>query len=201
MNPPVAERVISDEDERSILVEDRLYTAEELSEVSRDTSRSYELKKGKLTIMSPAGSDHGDLAMGIGARMRIYAEDHDLGVVFAAETGFKLDENPDTVLAPDASFVAKNRLPDGPLPKAYFPGQPDLAVEVISPNDRASEVQTKVREWLNHGTKLVWIVEPASRTVNVYRADGSAALLDISAVLDGEEVLPGFTMALESLFR
>jgi Uma2 family endonuclease len=201
MSTPVAERVISDDYERPILIEDRLYTSEELLEISRDTSRVYELKKGKMTIMSPAGRNHGKLALRIGARIQLFVDENDLGEAYAAETGFKLETDPDTVLAPDVGFVAKQRLPDSENTSGFFPGPPDLAVEIVSPGDRAGQVQTKVQEWLTHGTKLVWIIEPTSRTVNVYRADGSAALLDNSTVLDGEDVLPGFTMKLTAIFR
>ncbi len=201
MNIPIAEQVLFQEDERPIVIEDKLYTSEEFLEISRDTSRVYELTKGRLTIMSPAGRNHGKLALRIGARIQVFVDENDLGEAYAAETGFKLETEPDTVLAPDVSFVNKERLPAGEMTAGFLPGPPDLAVEVVSPSERASEVQTKVKAWLTHGTKLVWIVEPTSRTVNVYRADGSAALLDISAMLDGEDVLPGFTMPLESLFR
>lgn len=201
MNVPVTERIPTFPGKTLAVIDDRLYTAEELLETSRDTSRVYELKKGILTIMSPAGSDHGDLAMGIGARMRVHAEDNNLGVVFAAETGFRLETDPDTVLAPDVGFVAKHRLPEGRLPKGFFPGPPDLAVEVVSPGDRASEVQEKVQDWLAFGVALVWIVEPRTRTVAIYRADGSATVLDESATLDGEDILPDFAIKLSALFR
>jgi Uma2 family endonuclease len=201
MNTTVAEQVPFREDERSILAEDRLYTSEEFLEISKDTSRVYELKKGKLTIMSPAGRNHGKLALRIGARIQVFVDEDDLGEAYAAETGFKLETDPDTVLAPDVSFVNKERLPAGEMTAGFLPGPPDLAVEVVSPGDRASEVQSKVQQWLTHGTKLVWIVEPDSQTVNVYRSDGSAALLDKSATLDGEDVLPGFKMKLSALFR
>ena len=151
-------------------------------------------------MMSPAGSIHGDLALNLGARIRIYAEDHNLGRSFAAETGFLLEISPDTVRAPDVSFVRTERLPAEGLPKSYFPGAPDLAVEVVSPNDRASDVQEKVQEWLRHGTLLVWVVEPESQTVIVYRSDGSATVLQKGGELDGEDVLPGFSYSLDRLF-
>ncbi len=151
-------------------------------------------------MMSPAGSIHGTLALRLGAAIQVFAEGNDLGYTFAAETGFLLETSPDTVRAPDASFVRTERLPAGGLPQAYFPGAPDLAVEVVSPNDRASDVQEKVQDWLRHGTLLVWVVEPASQTVIVYRADGSATVLQKGDVVDGEDVLPGFSYSLNRLF-
>ena len=99
-----------------------------------------------------------------------------MGVVFAAETGFRLERNPDTVLAPDAGFFAKRRVPEGQLPKEYFPGLPDLAVEVVSPEDRASEAQETVQDWLSFGVALVWIVEPKTRMVTVYRSWSTAPM-------------------------
>jgi Uma2 family endonuclease len=179
---------------------ERLYTAEDLLRISADTSHRYELEKGKLTMMSPAGYEHGDLAMALGSRMRIFAEDHQLGRVSAAETGFLLTRDPDTVRAPDIAFVRKDRLPDAKLPQGYFPGAPDLAVEVVSPNDSASRVLDKVQDWLRHGTMLVWVVEPQTQTVTIYRADGSATVLQSDDTLTGEEVLPGFRYELKTLF-
>ncbi len=179
---------------------DRLYTAEELSALSVENVHRYELKKGKLTMMSPAGSEHGKIAMRLSIRLGVFIEEHDLGTLFAAETGFKLAENPDTVLAPDTSFVSKARMPHYP-PRGYFPGAPDLAVEVVSPHDRAPDVQDKVQEWLRHGALLVWVVEPKTRTVTVYRPDGSATVLQVTDTLTGETVLPGFEYALSRLFE
>lgn len=179
---------------------ERIYSAEELLLISAETSHRFELQKGKLTMMSPAGFEHGDIAMALGARMRVYAEDNQLGRVPAAETGFKLTRDPDTVLAPDVAFVRRDRIPAGKLPRGYFPGTPDLAVEVVSPGDRASEVQEKIQTWLHHGTKLVWIVEPKTETLTIYRADDSVTLLQSSDTLDGEDVLPGFRYELTRLF-
>ena len=150
--------------------------------------------------MPPAGFEHGSTALKLGARIQVYVEDNDLGVAFAAETGFYLERNPDTVRAPDAGFVRNENLPDGPLPRSYFHGAPDLAVEVVSPGDRASEVQDKIQEWLSHGTKLVWVVDSKTRTLTVYRADGTAQVLKAGDVLDGEDVMPGFQLAVEKAF-
>lgn len=179
--------------------EDRLYTADELLAISARDDNRYELIHGRLNIMPPAGAEHGSYAMGLGARMSIYAVDKDLGVVFAAETGFVLTTDPDHVRAPDAAFVSKSRLSQG-LTGKYFPGAPDLAVEVVSPNDTLSEVQAKIQDWLTHGTRLVWVVDPKTRTITVYRPDGTANVLKAKDTLDGENVLPGFAFPLAKLF-
>jgi len=183
-----------------VATQEQTITADELLVLSQQDENRYELIQGIVVMMSPAGSIHGDLALNLGARIRIYVEDHHLGRSFAAETGFLLDTAPDTVRAPDVSFVRTERLPAEGLPQSYFPGAPDLVVEVVSPNDRASDVQEKVQDWLHHGTLLVWVVEPASQTVIVYRADGSATVLQKGDELHGEDVLPGFSYSLDRLF-
>jgi Uma2 family endonuclease len=179
---------------------ERLYTADELLEISAGDDNRYELIYGRLNVMAPAGAEHGSYAMGLGSRMSVYADDEDLGVVFAAETGFVLATDPDHVRAPDVAFVSKSRLSQG-LTGKYFPGSPDLAVEVVSPNDTLSEVQVKIQDWLTHGTCLVWVVDPKTRTVTVYRPDGTANVLKAKDTLDGEDVLPGFAFPLARLFR
>ena len=180
---------------------EQLMTANDLLEISARDENRYELIKGRLIVMSPAGFEHGSTVSKLNAQVQVFVEENDLGVATAAETGFYLERNPDTVRAPDVGFVSKKKLPDGPLPRSYFEGCPDLAVEVVSPNDRVSDVQDKVQVWLSHGAKLVWVVEPKTQTVTIYRADGSAQVLQSTDTLEGEEVLPGFQYPLEKLFR
>jgi len=175
-------------------------TAADLLAVSKDSSHRYELMKGALHTMSPAGAKHGKIAMIIGARLQTFADDHGVGSVFGAETGFLLTRNPDTVRAPDAAFVSQARLPESGVPAGYFPGAPDLAVEVVSPGDTAGEVEEKMQMWLAHGASLVWVIYPATRTVTAYRHDGSATVLHDDDLLGGETVLPGFTFAVSRLF-
>ena len=124
---------------------ERLYTADELLEISSRDDNRYELLHGRLRIMPPAGDEHGFLASTLNARIHIHAEDNDLGYTFAAETGFLLERDPDLVRAPDVAFVVTTRLPVK-LGGKYFPGAPDLAVEVVSPNDKVSEVQNKIQD-------------------------------------------------------
>ena len=150
--------------------------------------------------MAPAGDVHGDMAMGVGGWMRVHADQNDLGKVFAAETGFILETNPDLVRAPDAAFVKQERLSIG-MKGRYFPAAPDIALEVVSPNDTASDVQDKIQDWLTHGVRLVWVVDPKSRTLTVYRPDGTANVLKPKDTLSGEDVLPGFAYPLAKLFR
>ena len=184
----------------TLVTTNKLVTADELLAISQREDARFELLQGDIIMMSPAGSKHGNLAMKIGARVQVYVEDQGQGYVFAAETGFFIESDPDTVRAPDVGYIRQERLPADGLPDQYFPGAPDLAVEVVSPNDSAADVQAKVRDWLTYGTRLVWVVEPKSETAMVYRGDGSVGLLSKEDRLDGEDVLPGFSYALDRLF-
>ncbi len=118
--------------------------------------------------------------------------------MLAAETGFKLASDPDTVRAADVAFVSNDRLPT-PLPVGYAELAPDLVVEVLSPGDRPAGVLAKIADWLAAGSLLVWVIDPQRRQARVYRADGSESLLGDAEALDGEDVLPGFTAPLASI--
>jgi len=104
------------------------------------------------------------------------------------------------VRAPDASFVAKDRIPPGELPQGYIELSPDLAVEVVSPSDRNPEVRDKVEEWLRAGTRLVWVIYPATRSVTVYRSLDDFENLSEEDNLDGGQVIPGFSCQIRELF-
>ncbi len=176
-----------------------LMTAEELFELPNDDYK-YELVAGELIRMAPTGGEHGVLTVRIGRILDEYVEAHDLGICSSAETGFILQRNPDIVRAPDAAFIAKARIPETGIPTAYWPFAPDLAVEVTSPSDRFTAVQTKISEYFSAGTRLVWVVEPATRTVYVYRSAHDVRALGEDAELTGEDVLPGFRCAVRRLF-
>ena len=160
-----------------------------------------ELVQGEVVRMSPAGGEHGVVAMRIGSRLLAFVEAHDLGVVCAAETGFLVERNPDTVRAPDAAFVSKERMGSEPLPKKFWLFPPDLAVEVVSPSESADSVQERVGDWLAAGTRAVWLLYPSLSTVHVYRQPTDIRILQKADVLTGEEFLPGFTCAVADLFR
>ena len=169
-------------------------TAEELLYLHLPDKQT-ELVRGKLIVREPPGYRHGVVASKIARLIANHAHDHGLGIVVAAETGFKLSSNPDTVRAADAAFLSHDRAPD-PAPLGYPALAPDLVVEVLSPGDRAGEVQSKVSDWLNAGSRLVWILDPGRRRAIIYRADGSVDLPGEHDALDGEDVLPGFTCPL-----
>jgi Uma2 family endonuclease len=172
-------------------------TADELLHANIPDKRT-ELVRGALIVREPAGGRHGLVAVNLAAELVAHVKRTGAGAVFAAETGFKLASNPDTVRAPDVAFITRERLPD-PLPAGFPALAPDLVVEVLSPDDRPRDVQAKVADWLAAGTRLVWIVDPERRTARVLRDNGSEAIVTASAALDGETVLPGFTCTLGTI--
>lgn len=176
----------------------QLTTADELLRYQDDGYR-YELVKGELKKMAPAGSEHGMLALKLAAKLWNFVEANKLGTVYAAETGFKLTTDPDTVRAPDAAFVSQKRLDEvGPV-QGYWPGAPDLAVEVVSPNDLYTEVSEKVGEWLKAGSKMVVVVNPRTQQVLVH-VPGDVNVLEGDDTLDGGDVLPGWQLPIKELF-
>lgn len=160
--------------------------------------KTTELLQGHLVVREPPGAYHGLIAVKVAAKLDAFASARRLGHVFAQDTGFLLATNPDTVRAPDAAFVRMERLPRIPA-RGYVPVPPDLAVEIVSPNDRAGEVLAKVADWLDAGVSLVWVIDPSRREAHVHRADGGIQLVKGDDTLDGEGVLPGFRCALNDL--
>ena len=164
-------------------------SAEELLHLNLPDKRT-ELVRGMLVVREPAGYRHGEVAMNLALAIGNFVQAHGSGRVLAAETGFQLFSNPDTVRAPDVAFVRADRVPDPP-PRGFPAMAPDLAVEVLSPDDRPGEVLEKIGDWLNAGVRLVWVVDPTRRVARAYRQDGTETLLVETEVLDGEDVLPG----------
>ena len=176
-----------------------LVTADELLRMPDDGFR-YELVKGELRKMCPAGHEHGRVAMRFAIRIGTHVEDNDLGVVYAAETGFLLSSDPDTVRAPDVAFVRKERVENVGRGKGYWPGPPDLAVEVISPGDTHAEVEEKAIDWLIAGAAMVLTFNPNKRTVTVYRSLKDIIILGDNDVLDCSDVVSGFKVAIKDIF-
>src|SRR5882762_2252306 len=176
-----------------------LMTADELLALPRGQYR-YELINGELVTMSPAGHTHGKIIIRLTLPLAQHVKQNRLGEVYAAETGFKLKSNPDTVRAPDIAFITRQRVKDVGETKGYWPGAPDLAVEVLSPDDRVSEVEQKVSEWLEAGAKQVWVVSPKLHTVTVYRSTTDISVLAENNTLEGDDVVPGFKMKVIEIF-
>ena len=178
----------------------RPVTAEELLRMPDDGFR-YELVRGELRKMPPAGQTHGEYAMSIAASLASYVKAQGLGKVYAAETGFLLESNPDHVRAPDAAFVSNDRLKQMGESTGFARGAPDLAVEIISPSDRYTEVDEKVADWLEAGTLAVVIVNPRNRTVKVHRSRTDISVLEESDTLDVSEIVPGWRMPIRDIFE
>lgn len=174
-------------------------TAEDLLRMPDEGFR-YELVKGELRKMAPAGKRHGVLAIRVTGPLWQHVQAHQLGEVCAAETGFLLASNPDTVRAPDVAFISRQRLEEVGEVEGYWPGPPDLAVGVVSPNDTYTEVQDKVFQWLDAGTRMVVVVNPRQQTVAVYRSRTDIAILTKNDTLDGKDVVPGWTLPIADLF-
>lgn len=177
--------------------ESKLVTADELLQLS--SKGRYELVKGVLIEMSPPGFEHGSIIMNIAVPIANHALQHKLGKVLAAETGFRLSRNPDTVRAPDVAFVIKDRLP-AKLPKGYADFAPDLVVEVVSPGDDPDEIQVKVKEWLDAGVRLVLVIYPASKQVAVYRSLREVTVLTEGDTLSADDLLPGLSINIADIF-
>ena len=137
----------------------------------------------------------------IHSRLDSYVEQRNLGWAFPEGTSFQcFPDDPDRVRRADASFIARGRLPNETLPRGHCRTAPDLAVEVVSPNDLYYEVDQKVREYLSAGVKLVWVVNPDSRTVRIHRLNGPPSDLGENDTINGEDVLPGFVCRFAEFF-
>ena len=175
-----------------------LMTAEELAEISTDWYHRYELIKGELLTMSPSNDLHGAVTMKLSMFLYNYVTSNNLGVLRAADTGFKLESNPDTVLAPDIAFIAQER---AGTPSEFFrQSPPDLAVEVLSPSDRKGKVERKTALWLELGARSVWNVSPRKRTVEVFHADGNHRLFHAHDELV-DDTVPGFRVLVSKIFE
>jgi Uma2 family endonuclease len=178
----------------------RLITADEFLAWPDDGLR-HELLNGEVVSMSLPGGRHGKIALKIGRLVGNYIEAHQLGDTYAAETGFVLTRNPDTVRGADVAFVRRERLAEVINPDKHLPFAPDLAVEVLSPNDRPEPLVAKIAEWLGAGTREVWAVDPATRNVTVHRGAEDPVVLGETDILDGGSVLPGFELVVGAFFQ
>ena len=181
-------------------VEPKLMTADELMRLPDDGQR-YELVRGELRAMAPGGAEHGSVAGTFHISLGPHVRAHNLGRTYIADTGYRLTTDPDTVRAPDVAFVRRERVEDSGRVRGYWAGAPDLAVEVISPSDLYAEVDEKVAEYLEHGARLVFVVNPRRRTVAEHRPGEPVRVLTVEDTLDGHDVVPGWSLPVRDLFE
>jgi len=175
-----------------------LMTAEQL--VLLNPQERCELVAGELRMMSPSGWRHAEVISILDFLLTQHVRQHRLGKTFGAEGGFLLSRNPDTVRGADWAFVARENLPGQKPMQAFWPGPPDMAVEVLSPSDRAGAVREKNEAWLAAGVKLLWVVDPEHETVTIYRSPADVIVKTGEDTLDGGDILPGFRCRVAEIF-
>ena len=176
-----------------------LLTAEEFFDLYSHREGDYELVKGEVIEMAPPGFVHGGIAVNIAIALGTFVRQHNLGRV-VAESGYRLESQPDTVRGPDVSFIRNERIPPEGMPRGFFLGPPDLAVEVVSPSDTAAEMEVRVHDYLDAGAQRVWVAYPGSRRFAVHSPDGTARWLNEEDVLEDPELLPGFSLPITEVF-
>ena len=175
----------------------KLITAEEFWD--HPSSRWCELIDGVPIEMSPPGFEATTVSGTVTWLLAAYVRPLGLGYVLT-DPGVIVRRNPDAVRAPDAAFIRAGRIPTGRMPQRYSDIVPDLLVEVVSPGDRPAEIQTKIREWIEAGARLVWVIYPASRTVHIIRSLQDREVLGVDDTLDGGDALPGFSCSVAEIF-
>jgi Uma2 family endonuclease len=175
-----------------------LLTAEEYLQIS-DRGPS-ELVRGEVTEMSPPSYRHGVVCVNVGVVLKLWARANNAGSVAGNDAGVVTERNPDTVRGADVQFISRARLPEGYPEEGYPAVPPDLAVEVLSPNDRWAEVVLKVDEYLAAGVLEVWLVDPQNEFVEVRRSDRSPVRFECDELLISEAVLPGFQCLVREFF-
>ena len=182
----------------SVLMKTRPMTVEEYDCLPSD--QRYDLIEGELKPMPPMpGDNHGQVTGKITARAGVFIEDMDLGVYYVAETRFLIRRDPDSSIAPDFAFTTKERAPKE-IVWGSSPVIPDLVLEVRSPSDTKKEAEDKMKTWIAAGVRLGWELNPMKQVLTVYRPGAEPREVDADGVIDGEDVLPGFTYPMRRLF-
>ena len=174
-------------------------TPDDLLALEAEHGARYELVNGELKERNVASPDHGVIALNFGSELRAFVRSHHLGIVMTGAR-FLLRDTPPLLRIPDTAFISRVNLPTGRLSGGHFRGAPDLAIEVVSPNDKAGELMLKTADYLRAGTQQVWIVEPSTRTVTVYQPGGAARVYGADDTLDGGDLLPGLALPVGELF-
>jgi Uma2 family endonuclease len=179
-------------------IQNKVWTDEELLSLPDDMKKC-EIIKGEL-VVSPAGIEHEEIGMRLGSALFNFVRKKKLGIVCGSSAGYWMKERT-SFLSPDVSFIAKERLQGAKrAPKKFFNGAPDLAVEVLSPSDTIDKLHEKIVEYFDNGARLIWVLNPEEQIVLVYHAPQPDKLLRAGDALDGEDVVPGFSMPVSELF-
>jgi Uma2 family endonuclease len=160
-----------------------------------DDGMKHELNEGELIVMPPPKPRHGDCQLSLGSAVREFVVSGGLGRVYT-ESGYRL--TPHTVRGPDVSFLRTSRLQD---PDEYFDGAPDLAVEIVSPGDDASDLREKIKQYLDAGTSVVWVVYPRSRQIEIHTPDKTIRRLGVEDMLEAPKLLPGFQLSVSAILQ
>ena len=176
-----------------------LITAEEFMQLPDEDGFRHELINGEVIRMPSPQFPHSRAASRLLIHLAQFVMEHELGEVFG-EIGFKLTLNPDTVLAPDIAFIAKERLDAAGDTEGYWLGPPDLAVEVLSPSDRPSKVHKRIDSLFGYGVKQLWVVNPRKRSATIYRSPSDSITFSGSDDLEADDILPGFRLSLDRIF-
>ncbi len=179
--------------------EAKLLSADDLLRLDGEGVRG-ELIRGVLCETMPAGHEHGKIVLNLGSALHSFVTPRGLGTLVASDSGVWLERDPDTVREPDIAFTSAEKIPVDARITGYAEVVPDLVVEVASPSDSRREVHDKAHMWLGHGVRLVWVVQPGTRTIDAYRPDHAVATLGEQDALDGLDVLPGFTCDVSTVF-
>ncbi len=182
-------------------VEQKLMTAEDLWEKPEIPGKRFELVDGKVIEMPGTGGVHMIIVVALFKLIDAFVTEHDLGYAFPDGLSFVVQRDPDRVRIPDVSFVSWERVPEDGPPEGYWPQPPNLVAEVISPNDNATDIQEKVRDYLGAGVQIVWVVWPKLRSITVHLPDGSSRVLGVESDLDGGDILPGLSIPIASIFE
>jgi len=183
-----------------VITEKKTWTDEEFMALPKDGHR-YEIVNGELIDMGNSGALHGYVCSLLLATLVSYSLSEKLGIVFDSSTAFKMKNG--NRRSPDISFFAKERLQGiTELPSGFLEGAPDLVVEVLSPGNTVEEMHDKLVEYFDNGTRLAWMIHPSEHYILVYRsAQEPDRLLKSVDALDGEEVIPGFSLPVADLFQ
>ena len=179
--------------------ETNLLTAHDLLELYGRGVRG-ELIRGVLCETMPTGHEHGKIVVRLSAALFSFIEPKGLGTLVASDSGVWLERDPDTVREPDIAFTSAEKIPLDAQVTGYAEVVPDLVVEVASPSDSRREAHDKARMWLSHGVRIVWVVHPETRTVDVHIADHAVSTLGEDEALNGLDIVPGFSCAVSAVF-